>query len=79
MHAFRTAYNAHRIHQHLAAAQIATAFRHRCCCTSTATAMYIAPTEAHLQYLASLMAQERNAGDCYCLYGSVGAGKSVFR
>jgi tRNA A37 threonylcarbamoyladenosine biosynthesis protein TsaE len=28
--------------------------------------------------LASLLASELRPGDCYCLYGDVGAGKSVF-
>ncbi|KAF6260295.1 hypothetical protein COO60DRAFT_908809 [Scenedesmus sp. NREL 46B-D3] len=45
---------------------------------STATAVYLAPGEEHLQHLATLLAQHRCAGDCYCLYGSVGAGKSVY-
>lgn len=44
-----------------------------------AGAELLAPTELHLQQLAAQLAQTRNAGDCYCLHGSVGAGKSVFR
>jgi len=37
-----------------------------------------APTEAAMGALASLLASELRPGDCYCLYGDVGAGKSVF-
>jgi type II secretory pathway predicted ATPase ExeA len=46
---------------------------------SAAAAVYLAPAEEHVQQLAALLARDRRAGDCYCLYGSVGAGKSVFR
>eukprot|EP00879_Flechtneria_rotunda_P027605 GHRR01029577.1.p1 GENE.GHRR01029577.1~~GHRR01029577.1.p1 ORF type:complete len:349 (+),score=135.47 GHRR01029577.1:278-1324(+) len=43
------------------------------------TAVYLASTERHMQRLAELLARSRNRGDCYCLFGAVGAGKSVFR
>ena len=39
----------------------------------------IAPTEAATQRLAGLLAVDAKPGDCICLYGKVGAGKSVFR
>lgn len=38
----------------------------------------IAPTEQATSSLAAWLAQDVQPGDCYCLYGSVGAGKSVF-
>lgn len=41
--------------------------------------MYLAPSEQHIQHLAAILAADRRVGDCYCLYGSVGAGKSTFR
>ena len=40
---------------------------------------FIAPKESATQRLASLLARDLQAGDCYCLLGDVGAGKSVFR
>ena len=56
---------------------------------STGTAISYAPTITHgllieefsfcLQALAGICARERSAGDCYCLLGAVGAGKSAFR
>jgi len=39
----------------------------------------IAPTEAATQRLAELLAEHARPGDCICLYGQVGAGKSFFR
>ena len=39
----------------------------------------LAPTEAATQRVAECLASKLHAGDCICLYGSVGAGKSVFR
>ena len=42
------------------------------------TCMHAAPTEADMGVLASHLAAELQPGDCYCLYGDVGAGKSVF-
>jgi hypothetical protein len=39
----------------------------------------VAPSEASLQHLAELLASVAQQGDCICLYGRVGAGKSVFR
>mmetsp|Transcript_37454 Transcript_37454/g.83355 ORF Transcript_37454/g.83355 Transcript_37454/m.83355 type:complete len:271 (+) Transcript_37454:38-850(+) len=41
-------------------------------------ATFYAPSEESLGYLASLLAQNLSPGDCYCLHGDVGAGKSVF-
>lgn len=38
----------------------------------------IAPTESHTQRLAQLLAEDAAAGDCICLRGDVGAGKSFF-
>lgn len=39
----------------------------------------IAPAETSLQCLAAILASVCQSGDCICLYGRVGAGKSVFR
>ena len=39
----------------------------------------IAPSEPSLQHLAALLASVARPGDCICLYGRVGAGKSAFR
>lgn len=38
----------------------------------------LAPSAEALGCLASIFASHLRAGDCYCLYGSVGAGKSTF-
>lgn len=38
-----------------------------------------ARSETATQRVAQLLAAEAQAGDCICLYGDVGAGKSVFR
>lgn len=35
--------------------------------------------ELSTQQIAALLARDLQPGDCYCLYGTVGAGKSVFR
>ena len=40
---------------------------------------FVAPGEPATQSLASILALDLRAGDCYCLLGDVGAGKSVFR
>lgn len=40
---------------------------------------FVAPEESATKHLAALLAQNLRAGDCYCLHGDVGAGKSVFR
>lgn len=40
---------------------------------------FVAPGEAATRYLASHFASDLRSGDCYCLLGEVGAGKSVFR
>ena len=40
---------------------------------------FLAPEESATQRLACLLARDLQAGDCYCLLGDVGAGKSVFR
>ena len=39
----------------------------------------VSPTEQATQQLASLLAERATVGDCFCLYGDVGVGKSVFR
>lgn len=39
----------------------------------------LAVSERATSRLAALLAEERRAGDCYCLFGDVGAGKSFFR
>ncbi|DBA99119.1 hypothetical protein WJX77_012605 [Trebouxia sp. C0004] len=39
---------------------------------------FVAPEESATKHLAALLAQDLRAGDCYCLHGDVGAGKSVF-
>lgn len=39
---------------------------------------FLAPTESAMSCLASLLAMQLQPGDCYCLEGDVGAGKSVF-
>jgi hypothetical protein len=39
----------------------------------------LAPTEAHTTRLAQLLAADYRQGDCICLHGDVGAGKSFFR
>jgi hypothetical protein len=56
----------------------------RCCSSAARTAQgqalaAVAPTESSLQHLADLLASVARRGDCICLYGRVGAGKSVFR
>ena len=38
-----------------------------------------AASEEHTRRLAQLLAEGSQAGDCICLYGDVGAGKSFFR
>ena len=38
----------------------------------------LAPTVEAVECLAALFASHTRAGDCYCLFGDVGAGKSVF-
>lgn len=40
---------------------------------------FVAPRESATQHLAALLAGDLRAGDCYCFFGEVGAGKSVFR
>ena len=40
--------------------------------------IHAAPSEDALGALASHLAQDLSPGDCYCLYGQVGAGKSAF-
>lgn len=45
---------------------------------STQHFKFHAPTEAAMSCLASLLAMQLQRGDCYCLEGDVGAGKSVF-
>ncbi len=40
---------------------------------------FVSPSEAATAALARKLASELRPGDCYCLYGDVGAGKSVFR
>ena len=40
---------------------------------------FIATEEAATQYLSSLLALDLRTGDCYCLTGKVGSGKSAFR
>lgn len=44
----------------------------------TAHRLYI-PTESHTRKLAELLAEGAREGDCICLSGDVGAGKSFFR
>lgn len=39
---------------------------------------FVAPEESATKHLAALLARDLRAGDCYCLHGEVGAGKSVF-
>lgn len=39
---------------------------------------FVAPEESATKHLAALLARDLRAGDCYCLHGDVGAGKSVF-
>ena len=39
----------------------------------------VSPDESSTGALASVLAQTARQGDCLCLYGDVGAGKSVFR
>uniref|UniRef100_A0A383VCJ7 tRNA threonylcarbamoyladenosine biosynthesis protein TsaE n=1 Tax=Tetradesmus obliquus TaxID=3088 RepID=A0A383VCJ7_TETOB len=79
----------HIAYKHARSLSTAQLHKQRCHCTSPAAAAagsaaaaaaaeYLAPAEEHLQHLAALLARDRRAGDCYCLYGSVGAGKSVF-
>src|SRR5690348_9311578 len=46
---------------------------------NTVEATFVAMSEPALQHLASMLADDRRAGDCICLFGAVGAGKSVFR
>ena len=42
--------------------------------------MYIlAPVEQSTRRLAAILAADARPGDCICLHGDVGAGKSVFR
>jgi len=38
----------------------------------------LAPSEMDTQLIAEALASNNMAGDCYCLYGEVGAGKSAF-
>lgn len=40
---------------------------------------FIATEESATQYLSSLLALDLRTGDCYCLTGKVGSGKSAFR
>ena len=46
---------------------------------SRTTYGFTAYEESATQRLAALLASDLRAGDCYCLFGDVGAGKSVFR
>lgn len=45
---------------------------------SAAGQQLLAPSVEALECLASIFGSHIRAGDCYCLYGSVGAGKSTF-
>ena len=49
------------------------------CQTALSSVSLVSPTEHTTQHLASLLAQRATLGDCFCLYGDVGAGKSVLR
>ncbi|KAK9825646.1 hypothetical protein WJX81_004482, partial [Elliptochloris bilobata] len=55
-----------------------------CCGAATIAAAppvqfnFLSASESATQALAGILAQERIAGDCYCLLGVVGAGKSAF-
>lgn len=40
---------------------------------------FIATEEAATRYLSARLALDLRAGDCYCLIGKVGSGKSAFR
>lgn len=46
---------------------------------STNTIQILAPLEHSTGRLAAILAKSARAGDCICLHGDVGAGKSVFR
>ena len=39
----------------------------------------LAPTEQDTEIVADFLSTDRKPGDCYCMFGSVGAGKSAFR
>ena len=39
----------------------------------------LAPTVQDTEIVAGVLSADRQPGDCYSLFGSVGAGKSVFR
>lgn len=58
--------------------------RRKCSCSSTSSAAlkqhcFIATEEAATRYLSARLALDLRAGDCYCLTGKVGCGKSAFR
>ncbi len=48
-------------------------------CTSSSAFHILAPLEQSTQKLAAILAGDARTGDFVCLYGDVGAGKSVFR
>lgn len=48
-------------------------------CTSSNAFHILAPLEQSTQKLAAILAGDARTGDFICLYGDVGAGKSVFR
>ena len=54
---------------------------HRCVGAANKPSEYcfVATQESATQRLASLLALDLRASDCYCLLGEVGSGKSVFR
>ena len=49
------------------------------CFSDVGKVSLVSPTERTTQQLACLLAQRATLGDCFCLYGDVGVGKSVFR
>jgi hypothetical protein len=56
--------------------------KQRMCATAshkTSTRTFLSPTEQSTIRLAAYLAKEAEVKDCICLYGDVGAGKSVFR
>lgn len=56
--------------------------KQRMCATAAhknSTRTFLSPTEQSTNRLAAYLAKEAEVKDCICLYGDVGAGKSVFR
>lgn len=49
------------------------------CAQAARSQCFYAPRETDTAHLAVLLSRERLAGDCICLHGAVGTGKSVFR